>query len=87
VEGEMDVDFQFGLSGTIRKVKFYVVPQCPSPLMGMPTLEKFELVIDIATRKITEQGTGLSVHCIVADLKSTPKDKKDQKKQKEQKKE
>ena len=75
VEGEMEVELSFGPSGLKRKEIFYLVPNCPSPLIGWPTLSEFGLIIDSAARRVTEQKTGLIIHCAVADL-DKPKPKK-----------
>ena len=68
VIGEMDVQLKLGPRGTEREVKFYVIPECPSPLVGMPSLEKFRLLIDTASHKLMERESGLEIICAIADL-------------------
>ena len=78
IEGEMEVDLSFGPTGATKKAMFYVVPGCPSPLVGLPTLVDFELLIDVADRKITEKKTGKIIGCSVTNKfkENQPKAKK-----------
>ncbi len=59
----MELELSFGPSGIKKSVIFYVVPNCPSPLIGWPTIVAFELLIDSKARQVIEQGTGLILNC------------------------
>ena len=62
VKGEMEVELSFGPSGA-KKVTFYVVPSCPSPLIGYPTICDFKLIINTTDHNMVEEDSGLIVSC------------------------
>ena len=78
VLGEMDATLRFGPGGKVRPAKFYVVGNCPSPLIGLPTLRDFGIVIDTTENLMRETETGLVIMCAVADVR-VKKQKSDKK--------
>ena len=85
VVGEMTVKLSFGSTGRRSKnVIFYVVPDCPSPLIGLPTLEDFRITIDVPGRNIVEQETGEIIHCSQAGLQKIIEKEKEKRKKEEQ---
>ena len=69
VTGEVDVDLKFGPGGAVKKARFYVVPKCPSPLVGMQTIHDFGLVIHAGEHKISEEGSGLDLYSAAVSIK------------------
>ncbi len=76
VLGELDVSLTFGPRGKCQSARFYVVKDCPSPLIGLPTLRDFGIIIDTTENKMRESDTGLVIMCAVADIEMGRKKKK-----------
>ncbi len=79
VVGEMDILLCFGPCQKAQMTKFYVVPDCPSPVIGLPTLGKFGIKIDTELRRLKEKETGRVVCCAAAEIE-IPGQKKKKKK-------
>ncbi len=66
----------FGPRGKCQSARFYVVKDCPSPLIGLPTLRDFGIIIDTTENKMRESDTGLVIMCAVADIEMGRKRRK-----------
>ena len=63
--GSLTCPVQIGSGSTERELEFLVCPSVSNPILGLPALQKFGLMVDCENRELCEVLTRRVVRCIV----------------------
>ena len=65
--GMVDCDVNFGPGNETRTLEFVVTSDVTSPILGLPVLQDFQVLVDCAAHELVDAQTGNTIQCSLVE--------------------